>query len=82
MKRLVFAALLCAGQPAVAQAVRNYATESKSLVKVIVGYLLIYDEPVGPIRIYADKPTENMGKGIDVTVNNQAANKKRADLRP
>lgn len=82
MKRLMFAALLCLGHPATAQAVRNYAPESKSLVKVLVVYLLGYEEPAAPMRVYADKPIENLGKGVEVAVNNQAANKKRVELRP
>jgi ABC-type metal ion transport system substrate-binding protein len=82
VKRLIFAALLCAGQPAVAQAVRNYAPESKSLVKVLVVYLLGYEEPAAPMRVYADKPIDNLGKGVDIAVNNQSSNKKRVELRP
>ena len=82
MKRLAFAALLFIGQPALAQTVRNYAPESKSLVKVLVVYLLGYEEPAAPMRVYADKPIENTGKGVEVAVNNQAPGKKRAELRP
>lgn len=82
MKRLVFAVLLCIGQPALAQAVRNYAPESKSLVKVLVVYLLGYEEPDAPMRVYSDKSIENTGKGVEVAMNNQTGTKKRVELRP
>ncbi|MEP6784315.1 MAG: hypothetical protein ABI898_01085 [Sphingomonadales bacterium] len=83
MRVLAFFLLLVVGQPGIAQNVRNVEPQPKSLVKVLVVWVLGYEDAPSSTRIIADKPIMNLGKGVEVAANNPAGSaKKRVELRP